>query len=229
MNGGRNYDQDRCSSENKIWLCAGNSVGSCATAHAGADIGCEVTKRQVRTISRKDSGPVLDVEAIPESVGHYLAGFTNGEGSFNVSFRPRGDYGRRWKVSLCFNVSQRDELILRLLARHLGCGTMRQRADGVWHFEVNNLRDIRGNVLPFFGRFGFLSAKKQRDLMKFRAIAELMHDGAHLTPLGVRAILAIRRDMNDGGKRRYEEREILLGFPLGESSETVRQTRADSA
>jgi LAGLIDADG endonuclease len=183
-----------------------------------------VTKRQVRTISRKDSGPVLDVEAIPESIGQYLAGFTNGEGSFNVSFRPRRDYSRTWKTSLCFNVSQRDELILRLFARHLGCGTMRQRPDGVWYLEVNNLRDINSNVLPFFERFGFLSEKKQKDFDKFRAIAELMTQGAHLTPDGVRAILEIRRDMNDGGKRRHEEREILRGFPLGESSETVRRT-----
>ena len=188
-----------------------------------------MTTRQVRTISRKDSGPVLDVEAIPEAVGQYLAGFANGEGSFNVSFRPRRDYCRPWKVSLCFNVSQRDELILRLFARHLGCGTMRQRSDGVWYLEVNKLRDINSNVLPFFERFGFLSEKKQRNLDKFRAIAELMTRGAHLTPQGVRAILEIRRNMNDGGKRRYEEREILLGFPLGESSETVRRTRATRA
>ena len=102
---------------------------------------------------------------------------------------------------------------------------MRQRSDGVWYLEVNNLRDINSNVLPFFQRFGFLSEKKQRNLDKFRAIAELMTQGAHLTPQGVRAILEIRRDMNDGGNRRYEEREILLGFPLGESSETVRRTR----
>ena len=184
-----------------------------------------MTKRQVRTISRKDSGPVLDVEAIPESVGQYLAGFANGEGSFNVSFRPRRDCPRKWKISLCFNVSQRDELILRFFARHLGCGTMRRRPDGVWYLEVNSLRDINSNVLPFFQRFGFLSEKKQRDLDKFRAIAELMTQGAHLTPEGVRAILEIRKYMNDGGKRRYEEREILRGFPLGESSETVRRTR----
>ena len=178
----------------------------------------------MRTISRKDSGPILDVESIPESVGHYLAGFTDGEGSFNVSFRPRGDYRRPWKISLCFNVSQRDELILRLLATYLDCGTMRQRADGVWYFEVNKLRDLRSRVLPFFERFGFLSTKKQRDFAKFRELVDLMEQGAHRTPQGVRSILAIRRDMNDGGKRRYEESEILIGFPLGESSETVRRT-----
>ena len=54
---------------------------------------------------------VLDVDQVPERLGHYLAGFTDGEGSFNVSFRKRGDYTMPWKVSLCFNVSQRDKVI----------------------------------------------------------------------------------------------------------------------
>ena len=50
--------------------------------------------------------------------------------------------------------------------------------------------------------------------------------GRHLTLEGVREILDIRRDMNDGGKRRYSEDEILARYQLGESSETVRRTPA---
>ena len=98
---------------------------------------------------------MLDVATIPEAVGYYLAGFTDGEGSFNVSFRPRTDYVFPWKVSLCFNVSQRERAILEVLQTHLACGTMRQRADGVWYFEVNSLADLIQNVIPFFERFDF--------------------------------------------------------------------------
>src|SRR5437588_5091537 len=116
---------------------------------------------------------MLDVAAIPERIGYYLAGFVDGEGSFNVSFRPRTDYVFPWKVSLCFNVSQRDPVVLQILQSQLGCGTMRQRADGVWYFEVNNLVDLIQRVIPFFERFGFLSAKKQRDFLKFVQLASL--------------------------------------------------------
>ena len=97
----------------------------------------------------------LNVSEIPADIGHYLAGFTDGEGSFNVSFRPRIDYKLPWKVSLCFNISQRDEVILALFKRHLGCGTMRQRHDGVWYYEVNTFGAIVENVIPFFECFGF--------------------------------------------------------------------------
>src|SRR5437667_9342022 len=150
---------------------------------------------------------MLDPRSVPSDLGHYLAGFADGEGSFNVSFRPRGDYRMPWKVSLCFNISQRDEVILSKFKRHLGCGTMRQRHDGVWYYEVNNLTAIIQNVIPFFDRFGFLSAKKRRDFSKFKQLAELMRQGQHLTREGVEEILRIRSTMNDGGNRRYNDAE----------------------
>jgi hypothetical protein len=44
----------------------------------------------------------------------------------------------------------------------------------------------------------------------------------HLKEEGIRKILDIRREMNDGGKRKYSETEILS--KIQESSETIRQT-----
>ena len=161
------------------------------------------------------------IAKIPHEIGYYLAGFTDGEGSFNVSFRPRTDYPIPWKVSLSFNVSQKDRVILALFKTHLGCGTLRGRPDGVWYFEVTNLNAIIENVIPFFERFPFLSAKKKRDFAKFKQIVMLMTSRAHLTANGIKQILEIREDMNDGGKRRHAHVDILAS--LIESSETTRQ------
>ncbi len=155
---------------------------------------------------------VLNVAQVPSEIGWYLAGFADGEGSFNVSFRPRVDYSNPWKVSLCFNVSQRDAVILALFKKHLECGTMRQRQDGVWYYEVNNLTPILENVIPFFERFHFLSAKKKRDFAKFNQMALLIKQGRHLTREGIEEILRIRREMNDGGNRRYSDEYILSTF-----------------
>ncbi len=167
----------------------------------------------------------LNVKEIPDKTGYYLAGFADGEGSFNLSFRKRKDYSMPWKVSLCFNVSQKDKVILALFKRHLKCGTLRSRSDGVWYYEVNNFTAIQGNVIPFFDRFRFLSAKKKRDFAKFKQIAKLMADGAHLKKSGIRQILAIRKQMNDGGagRRKYGDAEILKLVNTEESSETIRQ------
>ncbi len=168
---------------------------------------------------------MLDVWQVPLEIGHYLAGFTDGEGSFNLSFRKRADYVMPWKVSLCFNVSQRDQTVLNVFREQLRCGTMRTRADGVWYYEVNTFTAIVENVIPFFDRFGFLSAKKQRDFAKFKQIARLIQEGRHLSREGIDEILAIRRDMNDGGamRRKYSDDSITELFEVRESSETARQ------
>src|SRR3989338_1460314 len=156
--------------------------------------------------------------------GYYLAGFADGEGSFNVSFRPRQDYKLPWKISLCFNISQKDKVILTLYKRYLNCGTLRGRPDGVWYYEVNNFNAILDNVIPFYKRYNFLSAKKKRDFAKFCEMAEIIKRGEHIREEGIRKIIEIRREMNDGGKRKYSEKEILSKFQ--ESSETIRQTSA---
>lgn len=165
----------------------------------------------------------LKVKAIPPRIGYYLAGFADGEGSFNVSFRPRNDYAIPWKISLCFNISQKDRVILALFKKHLKCGTLRSRPDGVWYYEINNFRAIVENVIPFFDRFGFLSAKKKRDFSKFKKIARMMQENRHLTKEGILEIMEIRKDMNDGGKRKHGEEEIKNHLFDGESPETIRQ------
>lgn len=173
----------------------------------------------------------FDARRVPPAVGHYLAGFADGEGSFNLSFRNRKDYAMPWKVSLCFNVSQRDKVVLALFKRHLKCGTLRSRSDGVWYYEVNNFTAIRENVIPFFNRFRFLSAKKKRDFAKFKQIADLITRGEHLNEAGVKNILGIRREMNDGGagRRKYTDAEIMRYFRLEKSSETTRQASAEKS
>ena len=149
-------------------------------------------------------------QKVPSEIGHYLAGFTDGEGSFHVSFRRRDDYQIPLKISLCFNVSQKDPVILSLFKKHLECGKIRERKqDGVHYYEVNNFQAIQTNVIPFFKRFGFLSAKKKKDFSKFQQIAKLIAQKEHLTVEGIQKILKLRSQMNDGGKRKYSDDQIL--------------------
>jgi hypothetical protein len=190
-----------------------------------------VTNREVRIISRKGSRVVdasYDASKVPEDIGHYLTGFADGEGSFNLSFRKRKDYSMPWKISLCFNVSQRERTILTFFERYLQCGSLRQRGDGVWYYEVNDFGSITEKVIPFFKRFRFLSEKKRRDFEKFVEIAGLIRGGSHLRKDGIREILRIRRSMNDGGagRRKYSDDEILRDIDSGTSSETIRQAVA---
>ena len=131
---------------------------------------------------------MLNVAEVPDSIGYYFAGFVDGEGGFHLTFRRRKDYTLPWKVSLCLNVSQKDDVILALLKRHLNCGTIRYKGGGVWMFEVNNLTAIRENVIPFFRRFGFLSARRAR-LRDLRADGGTDGGGDHLHRDGIVRLL----------------------------------------
>lgn len=146
---------------------------------------------------------------VPQEIGYYIAGFTDGEGSFNFSFRRRSDYKTGWKVSACFNVSNKDLVILNLFQKYLKCGTLRSRPGGVWYYEVNSLNDLTNHRVPFFKVYGFLSEKKRNDFSKFCQILAMLVNEQSKTAADVRKILDLRNQMNHGGKRKYSDAEIL--------------------
>ena len=52
----------------------------------------------------------------------------------------------------------------------------------------------------------------------------ILNNEEHLTEEGLKNILKIRKDMNDGDVgRKYSETDILNWMKLGKSSETIRQ------
>ena len=76
------------------------------------------------------------LDRIPQDLGNWVAGFVDGEGSFNVPIRRERDRGLPWRVSLSFNVSQVGPELPELLRSTFGLGTVRGRGDGVFYFEV---------------------------------------------------------------------------------------------
>ena len=154
------------------------------------------------------------LDATPLDVGHYVAGFVDGEGSFNVPIRRSVDRGLPWRVGLSFNVSQVGTASALFLREVFGVGTMRSRPDGVTYFEVTRPRELEDRVIPFFERFP-LRTPKQNDLAIFRRITELVQLGRHRSSLGIEEILILRGPMNRGGKRRYCDEEIIALLRTG--------------
>lgn len=141
------------------------------------------------------------------SHGWYLAGFADGEGSFNVSLRRREDHTMQWQVVLTFNVSQKEEYILAMFKKILGCGRLQKRPDGVCYYVVSNPRSISERVIPFFDCFPFWSQKKRRDFPIFKEIVRLVMEKQHLTSDGLKKIIHLREGLNEGRgrKRKYTE------------------------
>lgn len=162
------------------------------------------------------------LDRIPLDVGHYIAGFVDGEGSFNVPIRRSSDRGLPWRVSLSFNVSQIGSAAPNFLRNTFGVGTVRGRGDGVFYFEVTKPAELEARVFPFFERFP-LRGSKVHDLAVFRQIADLVQSGRHLSTLGIIEILRLRAPMNRGGKRRRTDEQIISVLRSWESSEAIRR------
>jgi len=162
------------------------------------------------------------LEQIPVDVGNYIAGFVDGEGSFNVSLRRRDDHRLKWDIDPSFNVSQRDRVILAWHKKIFGCGILRERRDGVVYYEVRNLGMLFERVIPFFDRFPFRSATKKRNFNIFKRIISILRTGP-LSEEILRQVVQLRETLNQGHgrKRKYEAYHVLNG----KSSETLRQNR----
>lgn len=170
--------------------------------------------RSVWTISRKDLNQ--------EHLGYFLAGFVEGEGSFNVSLRKKSDYKVGWQVVMSFNVSQKDPSILMLLQKQLDCGIIKiRRKDNLHSFDVTNPQDIIHKIIPYFYKFPVLSSSKKTNFAIFCKIAKLMDKGEHRNWKGLRKILKLREKINEGkGRtRKYGINDVCLDK---ESSETIR-------
>ena len=156
---------------------------------------------------------------VPEKVGWYLAGFVDGEGSFNVSLRKKSDYKVGWQPVLSFNVSQREQTILALMKRHLRCGIIKRRKDGLYSFDVTNPNAIQEKIIPFFEKYNFLSTNKKKNFSIFKIIVKLMTEKKHLNPKGFKQLLKLRESLNKGKgrKRKYTLDNVL------ESPETIRR------
>jgi LAGLIDADG endonuclease len=158
----------------------------------------------VRTISRKDlSGNKL---------GFFLAGFVEGEGSFNVSLRKKTDYKVSWQVVMSFNVSQKDPTILKILKDQLNCGIIKVRKrDNLHSYNVTNPQDIIQKVIPYFREFPVLSDSKKKNFAIFCKIASLMETGEHKNLSGLRKILELRENLNlgKGRTRKYSIKDIF--------------------
>lgn len=145
------------------------------------------------------------LKKIPPHIGHYLAGFADGEGSFNVSLRKLDDRTLGWQVVTTFNISQRDKTVLTLFKRHLGCGRLQKRKDGVHYYVVANPTSIEERVVPFFKRFPILSSGKKKNFAIFKKIVKLTAQNEHLNPEGLLRIVELREKLNEGKgrKRKY--------------------------
>ena len=141
----------------------------------------------------------------------YITGFTDGEGSFLVSFsiRPTLRIGIEARPSFSLSQHERSKEILFELKRHFECGNIRfDRHDRTYKYEVRSLSDLIGRIIPHFKKFP-LKTSKSEDFNRFAAICQLMAEQRHRTKEGMIKILDLAYEMNNLGARRFTKSDLL--------------------
>jgi hypothetical protein len=144
---------------------------------------------------------------IKSNDAYYIVGFVDGEGSFNISFIKRSDYKYNIKVSPSFNISQKDRKILEWIKNIFNCGTIRDRGDGVFYYEVQDIESLKNIILPFFNKY-HLRTKKHTTFKIFSNIVDLIYKGRHLEKEGILKIYDLREKIVVARKRKYRKEEI---------------------
>lgn len=146
-----------------------------------------------------------------DSIGNYLSGYADGEGSFCVSFSPRQKLLTKIEVRPSFSVSQnsnRKEVLL-LFKQYLQCGSIRRNpSDRTFKYEVRSIKDLIEKIIPYFIKYLLLSSKK-KDFDKFCKICKMIYAKKHFQKDSLREMVKFAYQMNGLGARRYTQKEIL--------------------
>lgn len=149
--------------------------------------------------------PTILPEPRPEVSGlsipdpNWLRGFVDGEGYFYARSLKNNNYSTGFSVNLIFSIFQhvRDEGLLTTFIEYLGCGRIEKastRPDGV-NFVVSKFSDIKEKIIPFF-QTSPLEGIKNRDLLDFVEVANIIEAKGHLTIEGVNKINSLKSGMN---------------------------------
>ena len=115
------------------------------------------------------------------------------------------------EVRPSFSVSQHKrnrEIVLRL-QQFFNCGGVRfSKKDQNYKFEVRSIKDIMRVIIPHFEQYP-LQTTKRSDYEKFKHVCELIHSNHHLSREGLQKIIHAAGQMNESGKRKYSQQDLL--------------------
>jgi len=141
---------------------------------------------------------------LPKSLNpHWIAGFTEAEGSFMIHTQKHLGSKLGQTVKLKFKISQheKDKELLNLILYSLGCGTLVTSNINCKVVVVSKFEDIFNIIIPFFQKYP-LYGDKNLNYLDFVKAAFLIKDKAHLTQEGWDKVLTLKSGMNYG--RNYE-------------------------
>ena len=166
-------------------------------------------------MSLEEHADVVDPERLPAKrryLRYYLLGIADGEGCFTVSIKKQASAKFGWVLDPIFHVTQhrKNRAVLDLFRRELRCGKVIEKngQPDTLQFYVQNRREIREKVLPFFDRYKPIV--KAEEFRKFAEIVVALERGDHHDLGKFKVLMASAYTMNYEGKQRRRPLHELI-------------------
>lgn len=142
--------------------------------------------------------PNYTFKGIPDP--YWMAGFTSGDGSFNIkiSSSPTSLLKKRVQLRFAIGLHIREKDLIKHLGVYFNLINVEKNVyiykDSI-RFEVVNFTDILEKIIPFFDKYK-IQGKKAEDYIEFKQAADIIQKKEHLTHKGFEKITAIKANMN---------------------------------
>jgi len=142
---------------------------------------------------------------------YWVAGFTDGEGTFYVGINKNTQMTAGFQVLPEFRIvqHQRDIKLLHKLKDFFKCGVVRKNHDTRYELRIRKIEHLSQIIVPFFQKYP-LQTQKKYDFIAFAKIIKMINQNDHLTKQGIGKILQTAKKMNRKNKA-ITERNFQVG------------------
>lgn len=154
-----------------------------------------------------DVNPIIKPEFLDNSYelnGHWIAGFTQADGSFGLNFYKVPAMRLGYSCRPCLRITQhkRDLIVLKRILEYFGCGILikcpsksKSAENLVYDINISKFSDIVNIVIPFFQQYAIYGAK-HADFLDFKKGVSIVNNKGHFTPEGLNQIKNLTYGMN---------------------------------
>ena len=129
---------------------------------------------------------------------NWITGFIDGEGSFTCSVVEDERLKTGWEVKSYFQIKlhERDKPVLVEIQKSLGVGKISNAGPDAVQWRVQSIKELE-KVINHFDQYPLIT-KKRADFELFKRVFFLIENKEHITPSGLRKIVALKAAMNLG-------------------------------
>lgn len=141
------------------------------------------------------NSPILPRTTFDILTNHWLAGFTDADGSFGIYINRSKTHTTGYNVVLPFRIKQKYPELLELVKAALG-GNVFKFCDGMYSYSSTSFR-VAYNVANYFDTYHLLNAGKFLNYLKWRKAYRLVQRKEHLTYEGIAKIRKLKENLRD--------------------------------